>query len=998
MVYKIRFFIFCICIFSLCILGLSFKGDVETNLLKTLLPKSVHNYSDVVDIANKTSSSIKVIFEADEKEELDEVYEKFQNEIDTNYFKLNKNDVSRLIDLYLLEPTNFLSQNTKKLLKEKQYDKVYINAMRELYSPAGVQITEFANDPYLLLDDFILSSKSANVLTDSLNGKLYKVLALQIKNNEALSPKLSNKKISELVKIQKELSSKNTKIYLSGTPIHSYYTSSKAVFDINIICILSIFMIAFLTYFYFKNLKFLIPVALSISFGMLLGYIATRLWFDSFQIITMVFSTTLIGIGIDYSYHYFFAVNKGKEFIKRLSFSFLTTIVPFALLYMTQIDLLKQVSIYTVFGLFGIYITVLFLYPCFNLRQADKTFVPKREIYKWTALFISILCFIGLFRIHFNDSLEALYSPSKQLKHAEHLYGQISGEKNLKTQIIIAESDNIISKEEEIAKKLNDKNINYISLSKFLPSPNIQKENHVLVKELYKNNLYKYSEILSSAQINTLKNKTFKPVIFKAEDFAYLDGFILNKNKSIIIAYSDKALDIAGAGISIINFKNDVEHYMKQYRNILLGLFPFVFMLLAILLNFIYGYKGAAKVLLPSLSGSITGLLIVALIYGELNLFSVITAFLILGFTIDYSIFRNNAEDKTESAICVSCVTTSFSFLMLSFCGFKLLSSMGVVLFFGIITSYIVGYFIFNKDGKEESWFQVKEKFAGNKRLFISWFLYKIFGKGILYLIAFLVSLCTFLFAPKVRKYSKKYLLAIQKETNISPNLFNQFKHIYSYASSLVDKMLVYSGKYGASNIVFDSLEDKDTLYSDIKKGKGICFLFNHIGNIEVMQSILAKEENLNLKINVIASNLQSKTFKRFLETIKVDLPVNIIPVESIGFETGISLKEKLDNGEILMIAGDRLAEDNETKVIKESIFSKRILLPKGAFILAKLMNVPTYFISVVKTKEKYKIFVEKQIAADEKILAQNYARFMEKMIEISPLQFFHFYDFFKCS
>ena len=59
--------------------------------------------------------------------------------------------------------------------------------------------------------------------------------SFKIKNSEALSPDLSNKKIKQLVNIQKELSDKHAKIYLAGAPVHSYYTSTRSIFDINII-------------------------------------------------------------------------------------------------------------------------------------------------------------------------------------------------------------------------------------------------------------------------------------------------------------------------------------------------------------------------------------------------------------------------------------------------------------------------------------------------------------------------------------------------------------------------------------------------------------------------------------------------------------------------------------------------------------------------------------------------------------------------------------------
>ena len=71
------------------------------------------------------------------------------------------------------------------------------------------------------------------------------------------------------------------------------------------------------------------------------------------------------------------------------------------------------------------------------------------------------------------------------------------------------------------------------------------------------------------------------------------------------------------------------------------------------------------------------------------------------------------------------------------------------------------------------NWFQIEEQSAGKKRLILSYFLYKIFGKKILYLIAFLVSFFTFIFAPKVRDFSKKYFNATGSYTALKPTLIN---------------------------------------------------------------------------------------------------------------------------------------------------------------------------------------------------------------------------------
>ncbi len=698
MVHKIKILIFTAIFIILCILGFTHNNTIETNLLKTLLPQQVIDTTYLIPIANKSSSVIKVVLEADNPDNLETLRDEFINIIDTDYFEIYKPDVSKLLNKYLTQPTNFLSNNTKNLLKSGKYDEIYSNSIKKLYNPTEIQLSTLDNDPYLLLDDFIMSNKRISSSIDNIGDKYYDNLILKISAKDALSPNVINKQIANLVNTQKELSNRNSKIYLGGTSIHSYYTSTKSTADINIICILSTLMIIFLTFRYFRNLKLLLPIALSITFGMLSGYVVTRLWFDNFQIITMVFSTTLIGIGIDYSYHYFFSDNIDEKFIKNLSFSLITTIIPFTLLYCTGIELLKQVSIFTVFGLLGIYFAVLLIYPCFNLSPAQRIIKPEFKVYKFCLIFFCLLGVLGLLRLHFNDNLTALYSPSKELQKAEALYSKVSGDNNSNTQFITVKGNSIadiIKTEETVISQLSN-GTEYMALSKFIPSTDMQKENFELVKALYKNNLDKYSDILSQKQIRTLKNKTFAPVVFDIEDFPYLKDFMLNSNTSIITVSGEQKINIDNDNIEITNLQSDITKYMKHYRKILICLFPLVILLSYLLLSFLYDYKKAIKILAPSLLGILLSLLITTLIHGELNLFSIITTYLILGFTIDYSIFRISGEEKTESAVFVSCITTTFSFLLLAFCGFKLLSSMAVMLFFGILISYISGYIIFN--------------------------------------------------------------------------------------------------------------------------------------------------------------------------------------------------------------------------------------------------------------------------------------------------------------
>lgn len=701
MVHKIKilkFIILFVLMLGMVIFSLTAKGKVETNLIKTILPSSIINSTNIVPMADKSSSIIKVVIEADNVENLDNTKSEFLSSIDKNVFDVTNPDVSKLLDKYLSNPSNFLSDNNRQLLKAKKFDEIYTKSLENLYNPTGIQLTPIDQDPYLLLDDFILSHKKVSEGNSYFDGKYYDFLNIKLKDKQGLSPDLSNKKIAEIVNLQKKFSNKNSQIYLAGTPIHSYYTSRKSMVSINIICLLSTLLIIFLTYFYFKSVKMLIPIALSIIFGMLSGFCVSRLWFDNFQIVTMVFSTTLIGIGIDYSYHYCFAKNKDKQFVKNLSMSLITTIIPFILLYLTNIELLKQISVYTVFSLCAIYLFILVFYPCFELKKPQKSLNFQPKVYKIAFLILVIAGLVGLYKVHFNNSLTALYTPSKSLLKSEKLYNKVAGNTSDNSQFITVTGESIeevLKNEEHVTDELYKNNIEYVSLSKFVPSKVRQKENFDLVKDLYRKNLDAYPDILSNSQKSKLKNQTFRFVDFDLGEYPYLSEFLLPNKTSFVVAYTDKDLRFLPKNIQIVNIKQDVEKYMKSYSKTLLKIFPIVIILLTLIFIGIYKFKKGIKLLLPPLFGTFMSLGLTCLFGIELNLFSVIALFMILGFTIDYSIFRANSEKQTEDAIFVSCLTTSVSFLLLSFSGFKLLSSISLVLFWGILTSYISGYILF---------------------------------------------------------------------------------------------------------------------------------------------------------------------------------------------------------------------------------------------------------------------------------------------------------------
>lgn len=295
-------------------------------------------------------------------------------------------------------------------------------------------------------------------------------------------------------------------------------------------------------------------------------------------------------------------------------------------------------------------------------------------------------------------------------------------------------------------------------------------------------------------------------------------------------------------------------------------------------------------------------------------------------------------------------------------------------------------------------WYEVKEQAAGHKRLMLLWYIYKLAWKNAVKFIVFFVTLFAFLGAPKIRKCSEKYLKVAAGKAAAK----DTFKHFLSYAYALVDKMEMFTDNFPFKNIYFADEAQREMLYKDLLDKKGIYFLCSHLGNINAMRTFFRSGTVIeDIKVNLFLEAKQCKIFKSFIDKISSDNPIVTYPVEEIDLTTSIELKDKLDSGEIIFMAGDRIAPNNDNAVFQTDFLGRKVNFPIGAFKFGMLMGAPIYFIACTKEKhDKYAIHIQKfefigkrQEKLEE--LEQQYVKFLEKLTSKYPYQFYHFYDFF---
>lgn len=660
----------------------------ETNLLKAVFSNSSADET-VVMLSGRYSAGINVLVEAPSQSLTLQTAEKFYNSVNKDFFKVKDFDFSEVLSEYQKYNKNLLSLSSKKKLEQKKFDEIVHESYLRLIDPFSIMLVPLNQDPFMLFDDYIKSLDNGNLDSIEYNGKYYKVMSLEVNNQDALSPDIVNKQIKTLVDLQDEISNDDVKIYLTGTPVHSYYASSRSMLEVNIICVLSFLFIIGICYFYFGNLKLLFPIALGLGAGILSGYLVCSIVFSSIHVLTFVFSTTLIGICIDYMLHYFIEKDLDK-ILKSLTVSMLTTVSAFAVLLFSGVELLKQISIFTMTGLFTVYSAVVLFCPFVKIETSRKniSFQIPDKIKKIFVIFVILVSVMGMFFLKFNEDIRNLYVPSKKLMSAEKLFASVTGG-NRKISFAVVSGQNIqdiLEKEEIISRNLNSND--YQALSKFVPSIKQQKMNFELRKSLYKSKLNAYAEFLSPKEKQQLLSER------QGNDFLeympVFSEFLLSDNRSLMVLYDiNNPKIITDSGAEYVDVTRDITQKIRNCRISCVRMLLPIFVILFALLALIYKPKTAIKITVPSVFAALFAISLVSITGQEINLFHILAIFLIVGFGLDYSVFRASGIKSSSDAVLLSCLTSVFSFLLLAFTGFKLISSLGFILSTGLTISYL---------------------------------------------------------------------------------------------------------------------------------------------------------------------------------------------------------------------------------------------------------------------------------------------------------------------
>lgn len=286
--------------------------------------------------------------------------------------------------------------------------------------------------------------------------------------------------------------------------------------------------------------------------------------------------------------------------------------------------------------------------------------------------------------------------------------------------------------------------------------------------------------------------------------------------------------------------------------------------------------------------------------------------------------------------------------------------------------------------------------------------IYKVFGKGFFQVCFFPVMAYFYLTGGQARNGILKYWRQVDITRQTPPRswlgLHRQgFKGFVTFGLGVVDKFDAWLGKINLEDI--DIMDEQ--CYQRLTNGGGAVILSTHLGNMEICRAIFSSGENKK-KLNVITYNEHAPSFNNFLKRINPEAAINFIHINNFGPDDTIMLKQKIDDGEAVVIFADRTSVNNPNSVQFVPFLSKPAPFAVGPFALANIMECPVYFMTCLKNPQsgRYQTHIE-DFASPVKVKRKERQLYFKQLMEKyadrlthyciqEPYQWNNFFDFWR--
>ncbi len=281
---------------------------------------------------------------------------------------------------------------------------------------------------------------------------------------------------------------------------------------------------------------------------------------------------------------------------------------------------------------------------------------------------------------------------------------------------------------------------------------------------------------------------------------------------------------------------------------------------------------------------------------------------------------------------------------------------------------------------------------------------YLLLGRRVLQFFLYPVVSYYWLINTKARQSSMDYLQRVKDFTGnqtIQLGYSGSYKHFICFANAIIDKLAAWSGDLSLDDVEYYGREQ---VIGHLQQGQGVLLLGSHLGNLEVCRVIAKLRKNIT--VNVLVHTRHAEKFNQVLNQYADNGTLNLIQVTEVNAATAMLLQDKIEAGELVIIAADRTPVNDHGRVARARFLAAKAAFPQGPFILALLLKCPVYSLFCLKQNDKQVVYFDhfsdplnvprKQRAAAIQQCVEDYAERLQQYCIKQPLQWFNFYDFWQ--
>lgn len=616
-----------------------------------------------------------------------------------------------------------------------------------LYSPLGMQYARsLQDDPLFIFPSYFnrLQQQGGDIdVSDGMvvfqqEGMHYAMLVTKVKS-------LSFDQQLALANLHQDLTI-DGQVLAAGMPLYAAHGASSAEREMTSVGVVSMLGVVLLVLFCFRSLTPLFLALTSIATGVL-GAVSISLWyFGEIHLITLAFGSSLIGITIDYTFHYLCdrlrddagsSLHSLNNVLPGIALGVTSSMIAYGALLLTPFPALQEIGLFTVSGLLSAWLTVVLLYP----RMIAKTKLPQTVpasrlllayLERWPLLvqkhrkLLLLMLFgfivLGLARLESDDDIRHMQKPIALVAEQE-LELRAVGQQQQDSQYFIlsaASNEQLLQKEQQWLKKLDqlkrqDLLGSYTALSQVFPHVQEQQDNWQLVKQQLFDSGIAVNKLAAIgmteekiAQIEQVFEDNQQQVISLEEWLAVAPqqwrGLFLACDDvvcSSIVQLSGirgqqglaalKALENQ-QDVFFVDIVGDLNEVLSHYRYVAMGFLALALLLIMGFLSVILTLRVAFSIVLVPFIALLASLATLSLWGFSVSMFHYFGLLLALGIGMDYAIFHNVGKHALTVALAVSCslLTSLLAFGLLALSSTALIQAFGLSLALGISYAFLL--------------------------------------------------------------------------------------------------------------------------------------------------------------------------------------------------------------------------------------------------------------------------------------------------------------------